>query len=336
MADTDESSLTFDRSMPLPDRLETVAPLIRRRIAPNGGPFTASGTCTYVVGRDRVAVLDPGPDDAAHIDALLRDLAGERVEAIVVTHTHRDHSPGARLLAARTGAPILGCAPHRTARALSEAEMPMLDASADRAHTPERVMAEGDTVSGPGWTLVAVETPGHTMNHLAFALPEAQALFSGDHVMAWSTTIVAPPDGEMRSYMASLDKLRGRTETIFWPGHGGPVRDPARFLRGLAGHRRQREAAEERGSLTSSRRSTRGSIRASEARQPCRSSPIWRISSGAASPRLRAHRGWTGPTRPPEPLRGRRSLHREGKVGDIVQIGADPVGVAAEVAPAEP
>jgi glyoxylase-like metal-dependent hydrolase (beta-lactamase superfamily II) len=243
MADTDESSLTFDRSMPLPDRLETVAPLIRRRIAPNGGPFTASGTCTYVVGRDHVAVLDPGPDDAAHIDALLRDLAGERVEAIVVTHTHRDHSPGARLLAARTGAPILGCAPHRTARALSEAEMPMLDASADRAHTPERVMAEGDTVSGPGWTLVAVETPGHTMNHLAFALPEAQALFSGDHVMAWSTTIVAPPDGEMRSYMASLDKLRGRTETIFWPGHGGPVRDPARFLRGLAGHRRQREAA---------------------------------------------------------------------------------------------
>ncbi|MEG9526896.1 MAG: MBL fold metallo-hydrolase [Hyphomicrobiales bacterium] len=243
MADTDASSLTFDRSMPQPDRLETVAPLIRRRIAPNGGPFTASGTCTYVVGRDRVAVLDPGPDDAAHIDALLRDLAGERVETIVVTHTHRDHSPGARLLAARTGAPILGCAPHRAARALSEAEMPMLDASADRAHAPERVMAESDTVSGPGWTLVAVETPGHTMNHLAFALPEAQALFSGDHVMAWSTTIVAPPDGEMRSYMASLDKLRGRTETIFWPGHGGPVRDPARFLRGLAGHRRQREAA---------------------------------------------------------------------------------------------
>lgn len=243
MADADECSLTFDPAMPQPGRLQPVAPLIRRRIAPNGGPFTASGTCTYVVGHDRVAVLDPGPDDAAHIDALLRDLAGERIEAIVVTHTHRDHSPGARLLAARTGAPILGCTPHRAARALSEAETPMLDASADRAHTPDRAMAEGDTVSGPGWTLVAVETPGHTMNHLAFALPESQALFSGDHVMAWSTTIVAPPDGEMRSYMASLDKLRGRTETLYWPGHGGPVRDPARFLRGLAGHRRQREAA---------------------------------------------------------------------------------------------
>ena len=239
----DESSLTFDPSMPQAGRLESVAPLIRRRVAANGGPFTASGTCTYVVGHGRVAVLDPGPDDPTHIDGLLRDLGDERVAAIVVTHTHRDHSPGARLLAAATGAAIVGCGPHRAARALTEAEMPMLDASADRAHAPDRAMVEGDAVSGPGWTLVAVETPGHTMNHLAFALPEAQALFSGDHVMAWSTTIVAPPDGEMRAYMASLDKLRGRSETIYWPGHGGPVWDPARFLRGLAGHRRQREAS---------------------------------------------------------------------------------------------
>ena len=243
MADTDETTLTFDPSMPPAGRLDRVAPLIRRRVAPNGGPFTASGTCTYVVGQDRVAVIDPGPDDPAHVEALLRDLGTERVEAIVVTHTHRDHSPGARLLAARTDAPIVGCAPHRAARALSEAETPMLDASADRAHAPERIMVEGDAVSGPGWTLVAVETPGHTMNHLAFALPEARALFSGDHVMAWSTTIVAPPDGAMRAYMDSLDKLRGRDETVYWPGHGGPVREPARFLRGLAGHRRQREAA---------------------------------------------------------------------------------------------
>ncbi|MCJ2136777.1 MBL fold metallo-hydrolase [Methylobacterium sp. J-026] len=243
MADADESNLTLDRSMPAAGRLEAVAPLIRRRIAPNGGPFTASGTCTYVVGQGRVAVLDPGPDDPAHIDALLHGLAGEHIEAIVVTHTHRDHSPGARLLAARTGAPIVGCGPHRAARALAEGEVPLLDASADRAHAPDRVMTEGDLVSGPGWTLVAVETPGHTMNHLAFTLPEAQALFSGDHVMAWSTTIVAPPDGEMRAYMASLDKLRSRDETIYWPGHGGPVREPARFLRGLACHRRQREAA---------------------------------------------------------------------------------------------
>lgn len=243
MADMDETSLTLDPSMPVAGRLENIAPLIRRRVAPNGGPFTATGTCTYVVGAGRVAVVDPGPDEPSHIDALLCDLAGEEIEAIVVTHTHRDHSPGARLLAARTGAPIVGCGPHRAARALAEGEVPLLDASADRAHAPDRVMFEGDAISGPGWTLVAVETPGHTMNHLAFALPETQALFSGDHVMAWSTTIVAPPDGAMGAYMASLDKLRGRDERIHWPGHGGPVREPARFLRGLAYHRRQREAA---------------------------------------------------------------------------------------------
>lgn len=224
-------------------RMETLAPLIRRRVAGNGGPFTATGTCTYVVGRGRVAVIDPGPDDPAHVEALLGDLAGETVEAILVTHTHRDHSPGARLLKALTGAPILGCGPHRAARPPSSGELPLLDASADRDHRPDRELREGDEVSGPGWTLRAVETPGHTMNHLAFALPEAQALFSGDHVMAWSTSIVAPPDGSMRAYMASLDKLRDRTETVYWPGHGGPVRDPRRFVRALAAHRRQREAA---------------------------------------------------------------------------------------------
>ena len=243
MADADESSLTLDPSMPAPGRLEPIAPLIRRRVAPNGGPFTATGTCTYVIGTGQVAILDPGPDDPAHIDALLSDLSNEQVAAIVVTHTHRDHSPGARRLAARTGAPVVGCAPHRAARPLAEGEVPLLDASADRDHAPARVLSEGDTVSGPGWTLVAVETPGHTMNHLAFALPETRSLFSGDHVMAWSTTIVAPPDGAMQAYMASLDKLRRRDETVYWPGHGGPVREPARFLRGLACHRRQREAA---------------------------------------------------------------------------------------------
>jgi glyoxylase-like metal-dependent hydrolase (beta-lactamase superfamily II) len=241
--DRDEDGPVFERAMPAPGAMERVAPLIRRRVAANGGAFTASGTCTYVVGTGRVAVVDPGPDESDHIEALLGDLAKEQIVAIVITHTHRDHSPGARRLAARTGAPIVGCGPHRAARPPGLGETAMLDASADQAHTPDRVMTDGDTVSGPGWTLVAVETPGHTMNHLAFALPEADALFSGDHVMAWSTTIVAPPDGAMQAYMASLEKLRGRTEATYWPGHGGPVREPARFLRGLAGHRRQREAA---------------------------------------------------------------------------------------------
>lgn len=233
----------FDTAMPEPGQLVQLTPLVRRRVAGNASPFTASGTCTYVVGRGTVAVIDPGPEDEAHVAALLGDLAGERVSHILVTHTHRDHSPGARLLSARTGAPILGCGPHRAARALAEGELPALDASADRAHDPERILSDGETVSGEGWSLTAVETPGHTMNHLAFALPEENALFSGDHVMAWSTSIVAPPDGSMRAYMEALERVRDRPETVYWPGHGGPVREPRRFVRALLHHRRQREAA---------------------------------------------------------------------------------------------
>lgn len=232
-----------EESLPPAGRMDTLSPLVRRRICPNGGPFTASGTCTYVVGQGRVAVIDPGPADEGHIDALLDSLGDERVEAIVVTHTHRDHSPGARLLRARTKAPIVGCGPHRAARDLAANELPLLDASADREHRPDRELADGESLTGEGWTLTAVATPGHTMNHLAFALAEENCLFSGDHVMAWSTSIVAPPDGSMRAYMASLERLRERGETLYWPGHGGPVRDPRRFVRGLAAHRRQREAA---------------------------------------------------------------------------------------------
>ncbi|WP_375463707.1 MBL fold metallo-hydrolase [uncultured Methylobacterium sp.] len=238
-----DSAPVFEAALPMAGRMASLTPLIRRRVAPNGGPFTGSGTCTYVVGHGRVAVIDPGPDDAAHVAALLADLGAETVEAIVVTHTHRDHSPGARLLRARTGAPIVGCGPHRAARDLAAGEVAVLDAGADRLHVPDRAMREGDRLSGAGWSLVAIETPGHTMNHLAFALPEENALFSGDHVMAWSTSIVAPPDGAMRAYMASLDKLRGRSEGVYWPGHGGPVRDPRRYVRGLANHRRRRETS---------------------------------------------------------------------------------------------
>ncbi|KQT49259.1 MBL fold metallo-hydrolase [Methylobacterium sp. Leaf456] len=232
-----------DAALPPAGRMDRLSPLVRRRICPNGGPFTASGTCSYVVGQGRVAVIDPGPADAGHVEALLADLGSGRVEAIVVTHTHRDHSPGARLLQALTGAPIVGCGPHRAARDLAENELPVLDASADREHRPDRELTDGESLEGEGWTLTAVATPGHTMNHLAFALPQENTLFSGDHVMAWSTSIVAPPDGSMRAYMASLDRLREREETLYWPGHGGPVRDPRRFVRGLAAHRRQREAA---------------------------------------------------------------------------------------------
>ena len=234
-----QDDIPFDKSPAAPSgEMLRLSPLVRRMIAPNPGPFTFTGTCTYVVGQGRVAVIDPGPEDAAHIAALTAALAGETVAQIVVTHTHRDHSPGARHLQALTGAPIVGCARHVP---IENAPSGRLDASHDLDHAPDQVLADGDQLEGEGFSLVAVATPGHASNHLCFALPQENALFSGDHVMAWSTTIVAPPDGVMGDYMASLDKLRARDDAIYWPGHGGPVREPQRFVRALAHHRRQRE-----------------------------------------------------------------------------------------------
>lgn len=221
--------------------LAQLSPRVARLVAPNAGPFTFTGTCTYIVGTDCVAVIDPGPEDAKHHAALMTALAGRAVSAILVSHTHRDHSPGAVALKAATGAPILGCALHWAARELALGEINALDASADRSYQPDHVLADGETVEGAGWTLTAVETPGHTMNHLCFAMAEEKALFSADHVMGWSTSIVAPPDGSMRAYMASLDRLKARDETIYWPGHGGPVTEPGHFVRALITHRRMRE-----------------------------------------------------------------------------------------------
>jgi glyoxylase-like metal-dependent hydrolase (beta-lactamase superfamily II) len=235
-------SLQFDREQPAGE-LEQLTPLVRRLVAPNPGPFTFTGTCSYLIGRRKLALVDPGPEDEGHIRSLLRAMDGETLTHILVTHTHRDHSPAARRIAEATGARIVGCAPHRPARARHEGEQPALDASSDRTYRPHVELAEGDVVAGPGWTLSTIATPGHTANHLCFALREENALFSGDHVMAWSTSIVAPPDGAMGPYMDSLERLRSREDEIYWPGHGGPVKDPARFVRALMGHRRQREAA---------------------------------------------------------------------------------------------
>ena len=226
-----------------PGETDRVSPLVRRIVAGNGGPYTFTGTCSYVVGTGRVAIIDPGPQISAHQDALLAAVAGETVTHIVVTHTHMDHSPGARVLKEATGAPIVGCSPHRASRPLAEGETDAMEGSGDLAHAPDHVMVQGERISGPGWTLEALATPGHTANHLAFVLPEERALFSGDHVMGWSTTIVGPPDGSMADFMASLDKLRGRDDTIYWPGHGGPVREPQRFVRQLVTHRRMRESS---------------------------------------------------------------------------------------------
>lgn len=233
----------FDRSPPAQAGiLIPVADGIRRIIANNPSPFTFTGTCTYVVGHGEVSVIDPGPEDEAHIEALLLALRQETIARILVTHTHRDHSPGARLLAARTGAPILGCAPHMPSRAALAGEAPRLDASSDSDYRPDRQLADGDRVEGDGHAFTVIATPGHTANHLAFALDETRMVFSGDHVMAWSTSIVAPPDGSMSAYLASLETLIAREDDhAYWPGHGGPVADPRRFTRALLSHRRQRE-----------------------------------------------------------------------------------------------
>jgi glyoxylase-like metal-dependent hydrolase (beta-lactamase superfamily II) len=219
-----------------PGAVQQLHPLVRRMLAPNPSPFTFTGTQTYIVGRDEVAIVDPGPDDPAHVAAILSALLGERVAAILCTHTHRDHSPASRALQAATGAPIVGCA------ALSMDDSgPRSDAAFDSAYLPDRVLADGERVGGPGWSLEAVATPGHTSNHLCFALAEAGALFSGDHVMGWSTTVVSPPDGDMADYMASLQRLMEREDAVYYPAHGEPIDRPRRLVRGLIGHRRQRE-----------------------------------------------------------------------------------------------
>lgn len=211
-------------------------PLVTRVLAPNPSPFTYTGTQTHIVGDRDVAVIDPGPDDPAHLDALTRVIAGRPVVAILITHHHRDHSPASRPLAQMTNAPIVGAAPFAPDHAGGRS-----DAAFDRHYVPDRVLAEGQGVIGDGWTLRAVATPGHTSNHLAFALPETKALFSGDHVMGWSTSIVSPPDGDMAAYMASLDKLTARDDRVYYPGHGEAVDNPQRLVRGMLGHRKQRE-----------------------------------------------------------------------------------------------
>jgi glyoxylase-like metal-dependent hydrolase (beta-lactamase superfamily II) len=215
---------------------DDVSPLVRRVIAENPSAFTFHGTGTYIVGRGDVAVIDPGPDITDHVLALTAELEGETVSAIVITHTHIDHSPAAKQLQALTGAETFGFGPHGGGR---DAET--VEEGADWAFTPDNVVGDGDVIEGEGWSLEAVHTPGHTSNHLCFGLTEEEALFSGDHVMGWSTTVVSPPDGDMRAYMASLDKLRARTDKRYYPTHGAPIENPGPFVKALAGHRRMRE-----------------------------------------------------------------------------------------------
>jgi glyoxylase-like metal-dependent hydrolase (beta-lactamase superfamily II) len=236
--------LIFDRDFKSePGRAEEVAPGVRRVLAPNPSPFTFTGTCTYIVGQGNVAIIDPGPDDPRHLTALLDAVSGENVKQIVLTHTHRDHTAGVPALRAKTGATVYGEGAHRAARPLHESEAVPLDAGGDYAFKPDVRVRDGELIEGPGFKLEAVATPGHTANHLAFALKGSDLLFSGDHVMAWATSIVAPPDGSMKDYMASLEKLKTRPESVYLPGHGPAARDAHDLVERYIAHRSAREAA---------------------------------------------------------------------------------------------
>jgi glyoxylase-like metal-dependent hydrolase (beta-lactamase superfamily II) len=216
-----------------------VTPLISRVVANNPGPFTFKGTGVYVVGTHDVAVIDPGPLIDEHVAALKRALAGKRVSHILVTHTHIDHSPAAEPLKEWSGAKTYAFGPHGSGH---HDDGPRMEEGGDQAFMPDVRLRDGEIVEGNGFTIEAVHTPGHTSNHLCFALREEKALFTGDHVMGWSTTVVTPPDGNMREYMASVRKLQGRDDKILYPTHGAPVTAPKPFLQAYVDHRLEREA----------------------------------------------------------------------------------------------
>jgi glyoxylase-like metal-dependent hydrolase (beta-lactamase superfamily II) len=234
--------IPFDRSFDLePGVAKEIAPKVRALCAGNASPFTFKGTVSYIVGQGNVAIIDPGPDDERHIEALLGAVRGETVTHILLTHTHRDHSPAAAAVRAATGALTYGEGPHRASRPLHIGEINPLDAAGDMDFRPDHVLRDGDTVTGSGWTLEAITTPGHCANHMCYALKETNSLFSGDHVMGWSTSIVAPPDGAMSEYMASLYKLGERSEALYFPGHGSTIREAPRFVQSYIRHRLGRE-----------------------------------------------------------------------------------------------
>ncbi len=231
--------MEFDRSLDVPYGEELrLSPRVGRLLAPNPGPFTFKGTGVYLVGERAVAAIDPGPAMPEHIEALKRAIGTRRVSHILLTHSHRDHSPAAAALKEWSGAPTHGV----PLRALPDDAEGVADEAIDHDFVPDVIVKDGDAIAGDGFTLRCVATPGHTSNHICYALEEEGALFSGDHVMGWATSVVAPPDGDMAHYLASLEKLLGRDDKIFYPTHGSPIARPQDWVRGLLAHRRTREA----------------------------------------------------------------------------------------------
>jgi len=217
-----------------------LSPLVSRLLAPNPGPFTFRGTGVHIVGAGReVAVIDPGPDLPEHLAALKQALGTRRVRQILVTHTHRDHSPAAAALKAFSGATVYGLPLAVPAAAKEEG---MVDEAHDHDFAPDVLVTDGMRITGDGFSLQCIATPGHTANHVCYALAEERAVFSGDHVMGWSTSVIAPPDGNMGQYLASLEKLMMRDDRIFYPTHGSPITEPRSLLEQLIAHRRLREA----------------------------------------------------------------------------------------------
>ncbi|HSS13670.1 MAG TPA: MBL fold metallo-hydrolase [Rhizomicrobium sp.] len=235
--------MNFDRSLDAPPGIEMrLSPLVSRVLAPNPGPFTFRGTGVYIVGQGPcVAVIDPGPLLAGHVENLQRVLAPRRISHILVTHTHRDHSPAAQALKLWSGAPTYGVP--LAARAVSaDLQEAMVDEAHDHDFVPDIVVRDGMRIEGDGFELECVATPGHTANHMCYGLAAEGALFSGDHVMRWSTSVIAPPDGNMGDYLASLEKLAARGDKILYPTHGSPIANPRDWLGQLIAHRRMRQS----------------------------------------------------------------------------------------------
>src|SRR3981189_3266952 len=238
---SDNDDIPFNRDFALkPGVVDEVRPGVRRVLCNNPSPFTFSGTVSYIVGRGNVAIIDPGPDNEAHASALLAPVRGETVTHIFVTHTHRDHSPNAARIKAATGATVYAEGPHRASRPYYESEKISTESGADRNFRPDLQLRDGETISGDGWALQAVATPGHTANHMAFAWAARKFLFVGDHVMGWSTSIVAPPDGSMVDYMASLAKLAQRDDDLYFSGHGPEIPNGPKYVNFLIRHRQAR------------------------------------------------------------------------------------------------